>query len=64
MRNKQIVHVGFGGYSNDLRSERRHRIDLGRDRLFRRMQRVANGANDAKPMAGTGSNARVPAARR
>ena len=64
MRNKQIVHVGFGGYSNDLRSKCRHRIDLGRDRLFRRMQRAANGANDAKPMAGTGSNERVPAARR
>ena len=41
MRNKQIVHVGFGGYTNDLRSKCRHRIDLGRDRLFRRIQRSA-----------------------
>ena len=38
MRNKQVVHVGFGGHPNDLRSKCRHRIDLGRDRLFRRMQ--------------------------
>ena len=47
MRNKHVVHVGFGGYTNDLRSKCRHRIDLGRDRLFRRMQRSAAGA-DAK----------------
>ena len=62
MRNKHVVHVGFGGYSNDLRSKCHHRIDLGRDRLFRRMQRSANAANGAKPTAGT--NARAPSARR
>jgi len=56
MRNKQIVHIGFGGYSNDLRGKCRHRIDLGRDRLFRRMQRAANAAN--------GSNARTPPSKR
>jgi uncharacterized LabA/DUF88 family protein len=64
MRNKQIVHVGFGGYTNDLRSKCRHRIDLGRDRVFRRMQRSANAADGVKPAAGIGSNARAPAARR
>jgi hypothetical protein len=62
MRNKHVVHVGFGGYSNDLRSKCHHRIDLGRDRLFRRMQRSANAANGAKPTAGT--NARAPSTRR
>ena len=30
MRNKQVVHVGFGGHVNDLRAKCRHRIDLGR----------------------------------
>jgi uncharacterized LabA/DUF88 family protein len=64
MRNKQVVHVGFGGYTNDLRSKCRHRIDLGRDRVFRRMQRSANAADGVKPAAGIGSNARTPAARR
>jgi uncharacterized LabA/DUF88 family protein len=43
MRHKQVVHVGFGGYSSDLRSMCRHRLDLGRDRLFRRLQRQAGG---------------------
>jgi uncharacterized LabA/DUF88 family protein len=40
MRGKQVLHVGFGGYSNDLRGKCRHRIDLGRDKLFRRMRRA------------------------
>ncbi len=38
-RGKQIVHVGFGGYNNDLRAACRHRIDLGKGDLCRRMQR-------------------------
>jgi len=63
MRNKHVVHVGFGGYTNDLRSKCHHRIDLGRDRLFRRMQRAGDAANAAKAAA-TGANTRTPAARR
>jgi uncharacterized LabA/DUF88 family protein len=43
MRGKQVIHVGFGGHLNDLRSKCRHRIDLSRDRLFRRIQRASNG---------------------
>ena len=39
MRGKQVVHVGFGGHSNELRSICRHRIDLGRSNLYRRLQR-------------------------
>jgi hypothetical protein len=39
MRDKTVIHVGFGGRPNDLRSTCQHRIDVGRDRLFRRMQR-------------------------
>jgi NYN domain-containing protein len=39
MRGKQVVHVGFGGYNNDLRVACRHRIDLGKADLCRRMQR-------------------------
>ena len=30
MRNKQVVHVGFGSHLNELRNKCRHRIDLGR----------------------------------
>jgi uncharacterized LabA/DUF88 family protein len=48
MRNKQVVHVGFGSHLNELRNKCRHRIDLGRDRLFRRMQRPRNGADPAR----------------
>jgi uncharacterized LabA/DUF88 family protein len=59
MRNKHVVHVGFGGYANELRSKCHHRIDLGRDRLFRRMQRSGDAAN-----AAAGANTRAPAARR
>jgi uncharacterized LabA/DUF88 family protein len=64
MRNKHVVHVGFGGYANDLRSKCHHRIDLGRERLFRRMQRPGDAANGGKGPAGTATNARPPAARR
>jgi len=46
MRGKQVVHVGFGGHSNDLRAACRHRIDLARGNLARRLQR-GRGA-DAK----------------
>jgi uncharacterized LabA/DUF88 family protein len=43
MRHKQVVHVGFGSHMNDLRARCRHRIDLGKDRAFRRMQRAKPG---------------------
>ena len=41
MRTKQVIHVGFGGHNNDLRVACRHRIDLGKNNLFRRLQRAA-----------------------
>ena len=41
MRNKQVIHVGFGGHSNDLRAACRHRVDLAKGNVFRRMQRAA-----------------------
>jgi uncharacterized LabA/DUF88 family protein len=41
MRGKQVFHVGFGGYSNDLRTACRHRLDLGKGNLTRRLQRAA-----------------------
>lgn len=40
MRGKHVIHVGFGGHSNELRSICRHRIDLGKGSLYRRMQRA------------------------
>ena len=40
MRSKQVVHVGFGVHSNELRGACRHRIDLAKGDLFRRAQRV------------------------
>jgi uncharacterized LabA/DUF88 family protein len=43
MRGKPVVHVGFGSYTNELRAVCRHRIDLGKGGLFRRMQRVRAG---------------------
>jgi uncharacterized LabA/DUF88 family protein len=61
MRNKVVVHVGFGGYPSDLRNKCRHRIDLGRDRLYRHMQRASTPA-DAKPP--TDVSSRLPAPRR
>jgi uncharacterized LabA/DUF88 family protein len=39
MRGKHVVHVGFGGHTNELRSVCRYRIDLGKGNLYRRMQR-------------------------
>ena len=57
MRNKHVVHVGFGGHMNELRGKCRHRIDLGKERAFRRMQRLkaANGGETTKPTSPTGS---------
>ena len=43
MRGKQVIHVGFGGYSNGLRAACRHRIDLGKANLARRLQRARVG---------------------
>jgi uncharacterized LabA/DUF88 family protein len=40
MRNKHVIHVGFGGRMNDLRAKCRHRIDLAKDRMYYRMQRA------------------------
>jgi len=66
MRGKHVVHVGFGGHQNDLRGRCRHRIDLGRERLFRRMQRARSGADAPKPAPasppgnGRAANARQP----
>jgi uncharacterized LabA/DUF88 family protein len=40
MRNKQAIHVGFGTHTNDLRAACRHRIDLAKGNLFRRLQRA------------------------
>jgi hypothetical protein len=44
MRGKHVVHVGFGGHNNELRSVCRHRIDLGKGNLYRRMQRQTGNA--------------------
>src|SRR5262245_60807700 len=57
MRNKQVVHVGFGSHLNELRNKCRHRIDLGRDRLFRRAQRPRNGAETSSTQPRAASNA-------
>jgi uncharacterized LabA/DUF88 family protein len=54
MRNKQVVHVGFGSHSNDLRAQCRHRIDLNRDRSFKHMQR-ASPARAPPPARAAGS---------
>jgi uncharacterized LabA/DUF88 family protein len=43
MRSKQVVHIGFGSYNNDLRGACRHRIDLGKGNAFRQLQRAAKG---------------------
>ena len=61
MRDKQVVHVGFGGHQNDLRSKCRHRIDLGRGGS-KRMQRGA-ASDQAKVVPSGGVNAR-PGSRR
>jgi uncharacterized LabA/DUF88 family protein len=39
MRSKQVVHVGFGGHTNDLRGVCRHRIDLAKATRFSSLQR-------------------------
>jgi hypothetical protein len=39
MRGKHVIHVGFGGHGNDLRAVCRHRIDLARGNVCRRLQR-------------------------
>ncbi|MDX2203443.1 MAG: NYN domain-containing protein [Hyphomicrobiaceae bacterium] len=43
MRGKMVIHVGFGGRMNGLRSKCRHRIDLGRKGLAQRVQRKRAG---------------------
>jgi len=45
---------------NELRSKCRHRIDLGRDRLFRRAQRARNGPGTAATEPRIASNAGEP----
>jgi uncharacterized LabA/DUF88 family protein len=60
MRNKHVVHVGFGSHMNELRSKCRHRIDLGRDRLFRRAQRARNGPGTAATEPRIASHAGEP----
>lgn len=49
MRGKHVVHVGFGGHSNELRSVCRHRIDLGKAGLYRRVQRGRPDGAKARP---------------
>ena len=63
MRNKQVVHVGFGSHMNELRSKCRHRIDLGRDRLFRRAQRGRDGAETARTQPRVAGNANAAGSR-
>jgi uncharacterized LabA/DUF88 family protein len=48
MRSKPVIHVGFGGHMNDLRSKCRHRIDLAKGGLYRRMQRGRAESNGSK----------------
>lgn len=63
MRYKHVVHVGFGNHKNDLRAKCRHCIDLGKDRVFRRMQRAkANGLDAGKTAAGASRAGRDPGA--
>ena len=52
MRNKQVVHVGFGGHSNDLRAACRHRIDLGKAIRFSSLQRRKPEAQPPPPGIG------------
>jgi uncharacterized LabA/DUF88 family protein len=49
MRGKQVVHVGFGGHTNELRAACRHRIDLGRGNLYRRLQRGTEARAKSNP---------------
>jgi uncharacterized LabA/DUF88 family protein len=43
MRHKHVIHVGFRGHTNELRSACRHRIDLARNNLYKRLQRSVAG---------------------
>jgi uncharacterized LabA/DUF88 family protein len=63
MRNKQVVHVGFGGHSNDLRVKCRYRIDLGKDRLFKRMQRAKASVDAGMATPAAGPSTRPPSGR-
>lgn len=47
LRHKHVVHVGFRSHSNELRAACRHRIDLSKGNLYRRLQR-SEGAAGAK----------------
>jgi hypothetical protein len=53
-----VVHVGFGSHMNDLRAKCRYRIDLGKDRAFRRMQRAksGNGTDEPRTASPTGGS--------
>jgi len=57
MRGKQVVHVGFGGHMNELRAKCRHRIDLGKERMYKRAQRPRGaGAETVRlPLRGGGN---------
>jgi uncharacterized LabA/DUF88 family protein len=55
MRSKHVVHVGFGSHGNDLRAKCRHRIDLSRNRMFKRMQRTQVAAVGEKTAGTPGS---------
>jgi uncharacterized LabA/DUF88 family protein len=59
MRGKHVIHIGFGGHANDLRAKCRHRIDLNRDRMFRRMQRGKVGPDEVKTVAAPVANGRT-----
>ena len=63
MRNKQVVHVGFGSHMNELRNVCRYRIDLGRNRLFRRAQRGRDGAETARAQPRVAGNANAAGSR-
>jgi len=63
MRNKHVVHVGFGSHLNELRGKCRHRIDLGRDRIFRRAQRPRSGGENAKTQLRVAGDATPASAR-
>lgn len=60
MRGKMVVHVGFGGHNNDLRSKCRYRIDLNKGQLFRRMQRGRAEADAGAAKGGAGASGAAP----
>jgi hypothetical protein len=59
MRGKMVVHVGFGGYQNDLRSKCKHRIDLAKGQLFRQMQRIAGSTPSGRGAVGASASPRA-----